>query len=94
MTPLRTHSPIDTADTSPMPVSRDDLAELAAQLHAASLEQAADHCPRWSALSMQAANALRELVEPSRQGRGLRGTGHWARLRRWLWWVLNPEGPR
>jgi hypothetical protein len=77
-----------------MPISHEDLTELAAQLHAASLEQTVDHRPHWSALSLKAATTLRELVGPNRQGRRVRVTGPWARLRRWLWWMLNPEGPR
>ena len=77
-----------------MPVSHDDLTELAAQLHEASQEQAADRYPRWSALSLKAAATLREIVEPAREGRGLRARGRWARVRRLLWWALNPGGPR
>ena len=77
-----------------MPVDLDDLTELAAQLHAASLEQAADRRPRWSALSLKAAAALEAIVEPNRPGRSLRDTSLWARFRRRLWWVLNLGGPR
>ncbi len=79
----------------PMPVYEDDLTELAAQLHAAALEQAADHCSRWSALSLKAATTLEAIVEkPHTPGRSLRDPSPWARFRRWLWWVLNPRGPR
>jgi hypothetical protein len=78
----------------PMPVDRDDLTELAAQLHTASLEQAAHHRPHWSALSLKAAAVLEAIVEPNRPGRGLRDTSPWARFRRWLWWVLNLGRPR
>jgi hypothetical protein len=104
----------------PMPIYHDELAQLAAQLHAASLEQAADHCPHWSVLSRKAATILEAMVEPTgpgrilpesalspeaaaafeasaepnRSGHGLRDKTLWARFRRWLWWVLNPENPR
>jgi hypothetical protein len=72
-----------------MPVDADHLTELAAQLHTASLEQAAHRRPDWSALSLKAAAALEAIVEPNRPGRSLRGTSPWARFRRWLWWILG-----
>jgi len=78
----------------PMPVHADDLTELAAQLHAASLQQSAARHPQWSALSRKAAAALEAIVEPNRPSRRLRDTSPWARLRRWMWWALNPGGPR
>jgi hypothetical protein len=79
---------------TPMSVSHDDLTELAAQLHAAGVEQAADRRSSWSALSLKAAATLRQIAEPNRQGGGLRDASRLARFRRWLWWVLNPGGPR
>jgi hypothetical protein len=77
-----------------MPVYHDDLKELAAQLHEASQEQADGHHPHWSALSRRAGDLIQELVEPARPGGSVRSTGLWARFRRWIWWVLNPAGPR
>jgi hypothetical protein len=77
-----------------MPVYHEDLKELAAQLHQASREQADDHRPHWSALSRKAADTLEAITEPPGPGGSLRSTGLWARFRRWLWWVLNPAGPR
>jgi hypothetical protein len=78
----------------PMPVYHDDLKELVAQLHEASLEQAEDHRPQWSALSLKAADTLEAIAGSSRPGHTVRSTSPWARFRRWLWWVLNPAGPR
>ncbi len=77
-----------------MPVYHDDLKELAAQLHEASQEQADDHRPHWSALSRKAADTLQEIAGPNTPGRSLRSNGPWARFRRWIWWALNPAGPR
>lgn len=78
-----------------MPVYADDLTELAAQLRAASLEQGAAGRPHWSALSLEAAAALEAIVKPTKQpSRGLRDTTRFARFRRWMWWALNPGGPR
>ena len=79
----------------PMPLYTDDLTELAAQLRAASLEQSAAGRPHWSVLSLEAAAALEAIVEPIKQPtRRLRDTTLWARFRRWMWWALNPGGPR
>jgi hypothetical protein len=77
-----------------MAVYHDDLKELAAQLLEASRAQADEHRPHWSALSRRAADTFEALVEPSRAGRSVRTKGPFARFRRWLWWVLNPAGPR